>query len=159
MPHFALVISPVQGSVEVDVRCEIIGQPDRWRGKTRRFQTTDEALRTLQQARVVSKPGPLQVPDTVPVNADQAIDLQLLDRTNSAGQERIYIQVSDTRSGVSGSIHDGWHHEEVKEGDSVEVQTPLGNRNVRMDKILANKITKFGTDETRREMAAEGQVF
>jgi hypothetical protein len=165
MAQFDLILSPAPTrEPEVDLRCSISGDNDRWQGTTKRFASREEAEMALRSAGVLSDRGSdarLNGLDNgasavFSVGPRAAIELQVLYRVDPRHeQERTFITFHDLRGGLIDQTKDDYLDREIQVGDLLNVDTPLGPRTVTVEKIRKSEVKPFGSDETRREVHVE----
>ena len=165
MAQFNLILSPAATSEsEVDLTCAISGDNDRWHGNTKRFTNRNEVERALRSAGVFRDRGSDEclngldkgIPAVFAVEPRAAIALQVLHRVDPRHKkERTFITFHDLRGGLIDQTKDDYLDREIQVGDLLSVDTPLGRRTVRVEKIRSSEVKPFGSDETRREVHVE----
>jgi hypothetical protein len=165
MPEFALILSLLSNPAGVELTCAISGENDRWNGTTRTFASKEEAEKALRTNRVLSMGGPdlrldalnSGIPVAIFVEETSAVELQVLHRVDPKHfKVRTFVKFEDKRGGILAPVSEEyWLDKDIEVGDLLEVHVAGFTRKVTLDKIISAETKKFGSDETRREVAVE----
>jgi hypothetical protein len=160
---FFLVLSLTSPPMRYELTAAVSGDADGWNGTTRYYTTRNEVETALRDARVLAPVGPNQSLDAVASNipvafalasATPAIALQVLRRVDpEAKHEKTMVTFNDLNGSFPYSTAHYEREHRIAVGEVLEVETPMGRRNVEVLAITKDEVVPYGSDDTRRHVS------
>jgi hypothetical protein len=159
---FFLILSATKLPFQYELNCAISGDANGWLSTSRVFTSRNELETALRSVGVLAPVGPSQLLDAalsgISVafsleSASAAITLQILRRVDPQAKfEKNMVTFNDLNG--SYNFHTAHYERErpIIVGDTLQVDTPVGEHFVKVLEITKDEIVPYGSDDTRRNL-------